>query len=853
MEPRTAVCTVVSKSELPFARALMASVRQSHPDWQPLVLLADEIRGAFDPRQEPFAVVEIGALPIPDKKQFFFRYSRLGLRRASVPWFLDWLFRVRGVDRAIALDAEYALYRPMSEVTAALDRGVPLVVTPHRTSGREAGDPHGSEGPRSPGGLYLGLVALARQPRAEQFLNAWQCRLEYQGTVHAPEAVYLNRTWLEMVPALADDLLVVRNEGYAGSYWHLTERRLEKGANGYRVNGQPLTMFHFQGLAPRAGATASDLASFGAGAELLANYWQALRGHGLETCRSWPYTFSHLADGTAIPNFLRHASRPIGPARLRAGEDPFQSEHAFFNETWGRPGLPVVTNLMRALWESRPEIRSAFPDIDGAHRESYCYHFLGHLADFAAIPPRFRAPVVESVERMRRGPEDEQREDERKRAAQPPRPALAVRVSRRAKALLKSCLRPVVRKLLGPPPAPAPAPSVPPEPPVPPPTPPRGDPHGLNLVGYIRAESGLGEAARLCARSAAAVNLPFSVHDFENANSSRQTDDTWAHKLAGRNEYWLNLFYVNGDMLPPVYYVLKQDFFAGHYNVAHWAWELPELPDEWLPSLDLLDEVWVPSRFTQAAVSRKASVPVLLMPYAVHAVPDPRVTRAALGLPENKFLFLTMYDAFSFQARKNPQAVIDSFHRAFPEPRDIALVVKINNGKWCAKDVGRLKETLSGIPGVHVLDAVLSRQEVYSLEDLCDCCVSLHRSEGFGLPLAESMFLGKPAIGTHWSGNVDFMTAENSCPVRYELVPVAEDAGPYRRGQVWAEPDRDHAAWYMRQVVEEAGWRRAIAARGQHTVRTEFSPEAVGRLYQDRLQILRQMYGFHREARRQAA
>src|SRR5262249_40358950 len=147
-----------------------------------------------------------------------------------------------------------------------------------------------------------------------------------------------------------------------------------------------------------------------------------------------------------------------------------------------------------------------------------------------------------------------------------------------------------------------------------------------------------------------------------------------------------------------------------------------------------------------------------------------------------------------------------------------------------------LKARLRELPGIIVLDRILTRQQVYDLEALCDCYVSLHRSEGFGLGLAESMFLGKPVIGTNWSGNVDFMTPENSCPVGYRLRTLDQDYGPYRKGQVWADADVEHAAWYMKRIRADAAWSRLLAARGKETIRTQFSPRYVGNMYRKRLE-----------------
>jgi glycosyltransferase involved in cell wall biosynthesis len=254
-----------------------------------------------------------------------------------------------------------------------------------------------------------------------------------------------------------------------------------------------------------------------------------------------------------------------------------------------------------------------------------------------------------------------------------------------------------------------------------------------------------------------------------------------------------------------------------------------------------VDEVWTPSQFVADAVSRQSPVPVVRMPHCVQFESRPSARRSDFGLPEARFLFLMMYDTQSFQERKNPEGALDAFRQAFPDARDVGLVVKINHPHSYPEKVNALKEKLAGVPGIFVLDRTLSRQEIYDLESSCDAFISLHRAEGFGLGMAEAMFLGKPVVATHWSGNVDFMTVANSCPVGYQLVQLREDIGPYEKGQTWAEPDVEHAAWHMRRLVEDAALRRSIGERGRETIRTQFSPAAVGRLYRQRLARLRQL------------
>lgn len=364
---------------------------------------------------------------------------------------------------------------------------------------------------------------------------------------------------------------------------------------------------------------------------------------------------------------------------------------------------------------------------------------------------------------------------------------------------------------------------------------------GMNIVGYVRSEMGIGESARCCARAAQAAELPFVLHDFTAGNNARACDDTWADHIGGPPVAGINVCHINAEAMPLAYATFGKSFFTDRYTIGCWNWELPEFPRNWVSSFALVDEIWAPSRFVQDAISHKSPVPVLCMPLAIQCPARPGARRADFGLPEGHFLFLMMYDTHSFQPRKNPQAAVAAFRRAFPDPRHVSLVVKVNNPRSYPAEMERLRAELADVPSVILMDRTLTRQEVYDLQSLCDAYVSLHRSEGFGLGLAEAMYLGKPVVATHWSGNVDFMTVDNSCPVGYELVALQEDVGPYGKGQFWAEPDVEQAAWNMTRLVEKPAWRLGKAARGRQTIQTWFSPAAVGRLYRSRLATLRQM------------
>jgi glycosyltransferase involved in cell wall biosynthesis len=228
-------------------------------------------------------------------------------------------------------------------------------------------------------------------------------------------------------------------------------------------------------------------------------------------------------------------------------------------------------------------------------------------------------------------------------------------------------------------------------------------------------------------------------------------------------------------------------------------------------------------------VAGATSKPVTTIRLPVDATPTRRYTRSDFGLREGAFTFLFGFDFSSFIARKNPHAVIEAFQMAFPDTvREVGLVLKSTNWEKTPAQVRELEASIAGDPRIRLLNGFMTRDQVYGLESVVDSYVSLHRSEGFGLGLAESMFLGKPVVGTAYSGNMEFMNAGNSCLVGYGLVPVGHDEYPHPEGQVWADPDLDQAAYYMRRLASDPGFGVELGRRARSDMQRDFSYGAVG-------------------------
>ncbi|MDB6169874.1 MAG: glycosyl transferase group 1 [Verrucomicrobia bacterium] len=361
---------------------------------------------------------------------------------------------------------------------------------------------------------------------------------------------------------------------------------------------------------------------------------------------------------------------------------------------------------------------------------------------------------------------------------------------------------------------------------------------GLNIVGFLTAELGVGESARCMVRAADAAGIPAALVPLKLHCKNRLGDSTYASRLQPDNPHPVNVVHLDPPASPDLDHHHGKKFRAGKYNIAYWAWELPEFPDAWLPHFAFFDEVWCPSEFVRAAIAAKAPLPVVTMPHAIGFARPAGNHRAQFGLPAERFLFLSLYDLNSYSERKNPRATIEAFRQAALGSDRAGLVIKVQNAAGNAADFAALAAAVRDLPGALLISETLSREDVYRLESACDCFVSLHRSEGFGLAIAECMYLGKPAISTNWSAPREFVTADNGCPVDYRLTTLAENHGPYSKGQVWAEPDLVHAAAWMRRLASDPARCAALGANARVTIEREFSSAVIGARYRSRLESI---------------
>jgi glycosyltransferase involved in cell wall biosynthesis len=363
----------------------------------------------------------------------------------------------------------------------------------------------------------------------------------------------------------------------------------------------------------------------------------------------------------------------------------------------------------------------------------------------------------------------------------------------------------------------------------------QGRPLGVNLVGYAMGELGIGEDVRMMARALEAAGVEFCILNRQPGPEIRAMDFSAAKYLSSEARYPVTIVCMTAFDTASLW-LDRPDVFRSSYVIGFWPWELPRWPEEWRGVYELVDEIWSSSRYTSEAFAHASSVPVIPMPMAVVGDDFLARSRAEFGLPEDRYLFLYVFDFMSYPARKNPYACIEAFRRAFPRGDEpVNLILKVSNIVHDSPKWSQIRVACAADARIGVLDRNLDKGTLLGLMNACDAYVSLHRAEGFGRTLAEAMLLEKPVIATGYSGNADFLLESTGYPVDYELVEIRAGEYPCGEGQMWADPDVGDAAAKLREVFLNRESAQRKAREGRKLMLKEHSPEAVGRRVLERL------------------
>ena len=371
----------------------------------------------------------------------------------------------------------------------------------------------------------------------------------------------------------------------------------------------------------------------------------------------------------------------------------------------------------------------------------------------------------------------------------------------------------------------------------------------LRILGFFKQSFGLAEASRRTLSAIQTTEIPVKVSQVpflgkHKGNDSSILADT---KRIGSNLDEMRIFHFNGDHLQNLIEKWGNKTLDCYYKIGFWHWEQPVFPDNFQSWFYGLDEVWVPSEFISKTIIPKSAKPIQTIPLPYdRKVLNARISnRSKFYIPEKKFVFLVAFDFYSIMERKNPLGAIIAFKKLLSDnliQNKIHLVLKTSNQHADKKGSRLLMEQIHGMPRncYTIINDTLQRDEMLMLMNSCDCLLSLHRSEGFGLHLCEAMLMGKIVIATNWSGNTDYMTNKNSFLVDHKLVELENDVGPYQKGVKWADPSVEHTISIMKEVVLNNQTIKIdqIKLNAKENIMKLHSPSRIGEMILNRLKTI---------------
>ena len=781
--PRAA-CTIIARNYLAQARALAASFFAHEPRGRFFVLVVDGLPAGVS--VEP-AITVLGPDDIGLSRAEFldlaFKYDVTELSTAVKPALILTILRRYDVQQVVYFDPDILIFRPLDELWRALERAS-IVLIPHLLDPIPLDGKRPSEQDILTAGAYnLGFLGLHASAEATRFLQWWDERLRDLCRVDVAHGLFVDQKWIDLVPSLYAGVELLRDDTYDVAYWNLHSRFLVRHTDGMLVNGRPLAFFHYSGFdpaKPRELSKHQDRLTVDEGtplAVLLDQYAETLHRAGYALSSSWPYGYSRFDNGVRISQIHRHLYASLPLQQRRDLGDPFHTGHADSFFQWSARPRPEASSgglspFLEQLLVESPDARFAFPEARAKQQKAFLTWAQTHGAEGFGYDPRLADPAVA--------------------------PTLALEAPGEADGAAA-----------------------------------RVD--GLNVYGYLTNETGLGAIARGFIAALRGRGVPLGLTDLA-ALSPNRSQDTSLDGVDNRAPYGINLVCVNADQHFVVKSHLGEQAFKEHYNIGVWFWELPTFPAEWHDRFAEYDEVWALSSFIADTLARVSPIPVVRMPPLL-TLPrggSREAGRQHLQVDSATFVFLFIFDFASYFERKNPLAIVEAFQQAFAPTDDVRLVIKCTNEQLDPAAFARL-QAQAGTHPVSIQSGYWSADEMHDLIQACDAYVSLHRSEGLGLTMAEAMLAGKPVIATGWSGNTDFMAADNSFPVPFKLVELQEAVGPYPAGAVWAEPQIDEAARLMRLVFDDRELGRTRGQAAQRDLAARFSTEPVGQALEQRL------------------
>jgi glycosyltransferase involved in cell wall biosynthesis len=778
--------TICAANYLPFAKTLANSFLKFHPESKFYLLLVDgdvsEITVDLGPKTTIIKPSDLDLDPEVFMRMAIY-YDVTELSTALKPLGLKYLLDT-GSEIAIYLDPDIEVFSGLVEIPKHLE-SANIALTPHSLHGFPKDELRPTARDIMASGTFnLGFIAIKNSEQSYEFLSWWNDKLLYDCVSDVENNLFTDQRWIDFVPSYYF-FSVIRDYGYNVAYWNLHERKVTKEDSRYYINSSPLRFFHFSGYSPNKPWILSKhvadkprvvVSSNSLLKELVENYGNSAVEHGWGVKSSLVYGYSKLNEQIVLtPRIRKRYRNELIEATRGKGEFPPLANGS--QETvlaWLNKQIPESGRLNVSLFD----VWKGQPDLQAAFPLA-----LGkeakRLVWWAHKYGIGEGKVNESTIKIYDKP---------------------------MQAAKSSSELPLSKKL------------------------------GVNVAGYFKGEFGVGQFGRLVARAAISSGLP--VTTLVNGRTESRQDEVF-ELTDSKVLYPVTIGSINADQFALWLEEIPSEVKAHSKFVGVWAWEIESFPKHMHTAFDYVDEVWAISSFVRDSMQPHTRKPVLVFPCPIIApVISEKLDRSAIGISEDDEFNLFMFDFFSIFRRKNPLDLIEAHILAFPNETGPKLIIKTINGQNHASQQEQLRYAVGTRKDIIIINSYMSREQLHSLLSECQTYISLHRSEGYGLTLAEAMSLGKPVIATAYSGNMDFMSEQNAILVPYELVKVGNDAFPYPEDSRWAQPNIEFAANAMRELSEDESLRSRIGNQARIDVATEFTMERAAEFTRVRVEYL---------------
>lgn len=765
--------TICAANYLPFANVLGASFLKHNPNSNFFLLLVDgDVLTEVQDIDSSIRVIKPSDLDLDytSFQRMTVYYDVTELSTALKPHGLKFLLD-NGSKVAVYLDPDIEVFSELNEVHEHLQTAN-IALTPHTLNPIPRDDLRPTDYDIMASGTFnLGFIAINNSEQAHEFLAWWSERLMFDCISDIENNLFTDQRWIDFVPSYFN-FSVIRHSGYNVAYWNLHEREMKYSGSDILVNNEPLRFFHFSGFRPDKPWILSKyvadkprvvISDQPIVKDLTTLYGNAATLFGWESELSIPYGYENLNIYTRLtPGIRSRYRRECIRANNHDGEfPPLPSASMSTISNW----LDKRSSESGRLSGQVHEVWKSRPDLQAN------FPFATTSDAEAFVNWAHTHGVTEGV----------LDKNEIKIFEKP----ISANMSEDQLVFSKSL--------------------------------------GVNVSGYFKGEFGVGQSGRLIAQACNESGLP--VKSISNTNTKSRQEEEFDDRDS--NTYYpVSIAVVNADQFAlwrndlPTELTLKSRF------IGVWAWEVEDFPVSNHGAFALVDEIWAVSNFVREAILPHTKKPIFVVPTPIVApVITEQLNRDSIGIGSDEKFNLFIFDYFSVFNRKNSLDLVSAHILAFPNQDGPKLVIKTVNGASHRSQEQQLLYAAAERADILVFDEYLSREQMHALVNECETYISLHRSEGYGLTIAEAMSLGKPVVATGYSGNLDFMNEENSILVPFKITKIGSGSEPYPKDSVWAQPDINFAAKAIRELHENASLRSSLGEKGRHTVQSEFTLE----------------------------